>query len=61
MNISYAQTVEIIEIIEQIKEMKDKTLDHFYEDSEKAKKLLINLNKLENDANKLIEDFKSSF
>lgn len=51
--------IEISEIIEQIKEMKDKTLDHYSEDKVKAKELLIGLNSLEDDANKLILDLES--
>jgi hypothetical protein len=53
--------VEVSEIIDQIKEMKDKTLDHYYEDTNRAKELLIGLNGLEDDANKLIKDFESLF
>ena len=51
--------VEVSEIIDQIKEMKDKTLDHYHEDTSRAKKLMIGLSDLEDDANKLIKDFKS--
>lgn len=59
MDDTYSQMVEVSEIIDQIKEMKDKTLDHYYEDSNRAKELLIGLNDLEDDANKLIKDFES--
>jgi len=59
MNSTYSQMVEVSEIIDQIKEMKDKTLDHYNEDTDRAKKLLVGLNDLEDDANKLIKDFKS--
>lgn len=61
MNAAYLHIVEISEIIDSIKEMKDITLDHYYEDSDKAKELLNGLNDLEDDANKLIQDFKSLF
>jgi hypothetical protein len=59
MSDTYLQMVEVSEIIDQIKEMKDKTLDHYHEDASRAKELLIGLNGLEDDANKLIKDFES--
>ena len=59
MNDTYSQMVEVSEIIDQIKLMKDKTLDHYHEDASRAKKLMIGLSDLEDDANKLIKDFKS--
>ena len=59
MNSTYSQMVEVSEIIDQIKLMKDRTLDHFYEDKTKARQLLVGLNDLEDDANKLIRDFES--
>jgi hypothetical protein len=59
MSDTYLQMVEVSEIIDQIKEMKDKTLDHYQEDTSRAKELLIGLNELEDDANKLIKDFES--
>ena len=61
MNDTYSYIVEVSEIIDSIKEMKDKTLDHYHEDSDKAKELLNGLNDLEDDANKLIQDFESLF
>jgi hypothetical protein len=59
MSDTYLQMVEVSEIIDQIKEMKDKTLDHYHEDTDRAKELLVGLNDLEDDANKLIKDFES--
>ena len=59
MSNTYLQMVEVSEIIDQIKEMKDKTLDHYHEDTDRAKELLVGLNDLEDDANKLIKDFES--
>jgi hypothetical protein len=61
MKDTYSHIVEVSEIIDQIKEMKDKTLDHYYEDSVRAKELLVGLSELEDDANKLIKDFESLF
>lgn len=61
MDDTYSHILEVSEIIDQIKEMKDKTLDHYHEDTNRAKELLIGLNDLENDANKLIKDFESLF
>ena len=59
MNDTYSQMVEVSEIIDQIKLMKDRTLDHYHEDTSRAKKLMIGLSDLEDDANKLIKDFES--
>jgi hypothetical protein len=61
MRDAYSHIIEVSEIISSIKEMKDKTLDHYYEDSGRAKELLIGLSDLEDDANKLIKDFESLF
>jgi hypothetical protein len=61
MRDAYSHIIEVSEIIDQIKEMKDQTLDHYYEDASKAKELLVGLNNLEDDANKLIKDFESLF
>lgn len=61
MNDTYSYIVEVSEIIDSIKQMKDKTLDHYHENSSKASELLIGLNDLEDDANKLIQDFESLF
>jgi hypothetical protein len=61
MSDTYLQMLEVSEIIDQIKEMKDKTLDHYHEDTYRAKELLVGLNDLEDDANKLIKDFESLF
>jgi hypothetical protein len=59
MESTMSHIVEVSGILSQIREMKDQTLDHFFEDKEKAKELLIGLNSLEEDANKLIRDFES--
>jgi hypothetical protein len=61
MKDAYSHIVEVSEIISSIKEMKDQTLDHYYEDSDRAKELLVGLSELEDDANKLIKDFESLF
>ena len=59
MESTMSHIVEVSGILSQIREMKDQTLDHFFEDKKKAKELLIGLNTLEEDANKLIRDFES--
>ena len=61
MSDTYLELLEVSKIIDSIKEMKDKTLDHYYEDTDKAKELLVGLNELEDDANKLMKDFESLF
>lgn len=61
MNDIYAHILEVSEIIDSIKEMKNKTLDHYYEDATRANELLAGLNELEDDAEKLIKDFESLF
>jgi hypothetical protein len=61
MRDAYSHIIEVSEIISSIKEMKDQTLDHYHEDADRAKKLLVGLNGLEDDANKLIKDFESLF
>jgi hypothetical protein len=61
MDDTYSQIVEVSEIIDRIKEMKDKTLDHYYEDTTRASELLVGLNELEDDAEKLIKEFQSLF
>lgn len=61
MSDTYLEMLKVSKIIDSIKEMKDKTLDHYYEDTDKAKKLLVGLNDLEDDANNLMKDFESLF
>jgi hypothetical protein len=61
MNDTHAHMLEVSEIIDSIKEMKDRTLDHYYENTTKASELLIGLNDLEDDAKKLIKEFESLF
>lgn len=47
-------TEEVEQVIDYIKSLKDKTLDHFYEDKRMATKLLKDLNLLEKDASELL-------
>jgi hypothetical protein len=48
-------------MVSSIKQMKDKVLDNYYADTPRAKELLIGLNELEDDAENLIQKFKSIF
>lgn len=50
---------EVEETISHIKYLKDKALEHYYEDKKTAKELLISLNLLEKDANDLLIFFKN--
>ena len=59
MNTVSSCLIEVSEILFQIKEMKDQTLDLFFEDKKRARELLIDLNDLEEDTNKLINDLES--
>jgi|LauGreDrversion4_2_1035121.scaffolds.fasta_scaffold00402_26 hypothetical protein len=47
-------TEEVEQVIDYIKSLKDKTLDHFYEDKRMATKLLKDLTLLEKDASELL-------
>jgi len=51
---------EVEEAIDYIKSLKDKTLEHFYEDKILAKKLLIDLNLLEEESKKLLDELKNN-
>jgi hypothetical protein len=61
MSDTYAHMVEVSEMVSSIKQMKDKVLDNYYTDTPRAKELLIGLNELEDDAENLIQKFKSIF
>jgi hypothetical protein len=54
---NYSYLTEISEIIDSISLMKDKTLDHFYENELLATKLMLDLNELEEEAQLLIKEF----
>jgi hypothetical protein len=54
---NYSFLTEISEIIDSIASMKDKTLDHFYENELLATKLMLDLNELEEEAQLLIKEF----
>lgn len=54
---NYSHLTEISEIIDSIASMKDKTLDHFYENKLLATKLMLDLNELEEEAHLLIKEF----
>jgi hypothetical protein len=49
---------EMHEIVEDILLMKDKTLDHFHEDKNLARQLMLDLNSLEKKAHSLIKQFE---
>jgi hypothetical protein len=51
---------EVEEAVDYIKSLKDKTLEHYYEDEKVAKSLLIDLNLLEKDANNLLQLYKNN-
>lgn len=51
---------EVEEAVDYIKSLKDKTLEHYYEDEKVAKTLLIDLNLLEKDANNLLQLYKNN-
>ena len=53
---NYSYLTEISEIIDSISLMKDKTLDHFYENELLATKLMLDLNELEEEAHLLIKE-----
>ena len=55
----FALINEVEETIEYIKTLKDKALEHYQENKKLANKLLLDLNNLEDDANKLLDTFKS--
>jgi hypothetical protein len=50
----FVLTEEVEQVIDYIKSLKDKTLDHFYEDKRMATKLLKDLTLLEKDASELL-------
>jgi hypothetical protein len=50
---------EVEQAIDYIKNLKDKTLDHFYDDKKMATNLLKDLNLLEKDANELLHFIKN--
>ena len=59
MSEAYKHIEEVENIIDYIKFLKDKTLDHYYENKSQASGLMVGLNDLELDAKNLIKDFES--
>jgi hypothetical protein len=54
----YRQIEEVENIIDYIKSLKDKTLDHYYENKSQASGLMVGLSDLELDAENLIKEFE---
>jgi hypothetical protein len=57
-NDDYNSLIEIGKIIDTISELKDKTLDHFYEDKDLASQLMVDLSNLQEEAKNLSEEFE---
>jgi hypothetical protein len=57
MDNQFTILAEIEEILSTISSLKDKTLDHYQENTCLAQQLLIDLSCLEEDANSLINEF----